>query len=386
MKKKRIRVALLIDKSGNYDRGLIRGIIKYANLSSPWDFFLEAPYYTAKNEKQLLLKKIKTWQPDCIVMNADFVTEEFRSFGIPIFVSNSRNLVPDAINIIADDNMIGKMGAQYFIDKGYKNFAFYGTDQIFWSKIRKTSFKKAVTSMNLGFHEFEAMLDNEWQTNPVRLGEWMRTLPQPMAIMACSDDFGTHLIEAAKTAEIHIPEDIAILGVDNDTFICDLYDPPMSSIDQESETVGFEVAKAIWLLLREGKLESEYVVGSNYRIVTRRSTDIFAMKDNEILKALHFIKENAGNKQITVDDVVGATTLSRRILEMRFRKILNRTVLQEITRVKIDIICQKLIKTKMPVSEIAYSMGFMWVTSFSSYFKKEKKMTPMEFRRQFQEV
>jgi len=386
MKKKRIRVALLIDKSGNYDRGLIRGIIKYAHLSSPWDFFLEAPYYTAKNEKQHLLKKLKAWHPDCIVTDIDFLSLELRSLGVPIFISSSKSLVPDAINIIADDILIGKLGAKHFIDKGYKNFAFYGTDNIFWSKIRKTSFKQSVTSLNFKFFELDALLNNEWQSNPVRVSEWMKTLPVPIAIMACSDDFGTHLIEAARTAEIRIPEEIAILGVDNDTFICDLYDPSMSSIDQESETVGFEVAKAIWLLLREGKQESEYVVGTNYRVVTRRSTDIFAVKDNEILKALQFIKENADKKQITVDDVVAATTLSRRILEMRFRKMLNRSVLQEITRVKMDIICQKLVQTKMPVNEIAYSMGFLWVTSFSSYFKKEKKMTPMEFRRQFQEV
>jgi LacI family transcriptional regulator len=173
------------------------------------------------------------------------------------------------------------------------------------------------------------------------------------------------------------------LGVDNDEFICDMYDPPMSSIDQDPESVGFEVAKTIRLLLKDRHLEIKYIIGNSFRIITRRSTDIFAMDDKEVIKALQYIQKNAEINQISVEDIVLATSLSRRVLEMRFRKMLNRSVLQEITRVKIDLICQKLIKTNQSINEIAYSMGFEWVSTFSSYFRKAKKMSPKEFRNQF---
>ena len=383
MNDKRIRVALLIDKAGSYDRGLIKGIIHYASLSSPWDFFLEGPLFTVAEEHKTRLKKLKLWRPDCIIMNESFYTPDFTALGIPILVTPSKRLIPDVINIVADDEKIGEMGARYFIDKGYKNLAFYGADQIFWSGIRKESFRKTVDSLNLHYFQFESLLNDKWQSNVTLISNWMKCLPKPVAIMACSDDFGIHLIEAANIAGITVPEEVAILGVDNDEFICDLYDPPMSSIDQEPENVGFKVAQVVRAIIKGGNKVDDRIIGNNFRIVTRRSTDIFAIEDDQLVKALKYIKENTAKKSVSVAEVVAATTLSRRLLEMRFRKLLNRSVLQEIKRLRIDTIVHKLITTREPVSKIAYAMGFSSLASFSNYFKNEKKIAPGEFRKQF---
>ena len=379
----RIRIALLIDKAGSYDRGLIKGIIRYASLSSLWDFFLEAPPFTLIEEKKDRLNKLKLWRPDCIIMNESFFTPDLTSLGIPVLVTPSKRLLPDVINIVADDEKIGEMGARYFIDKGYKNLAFYGTDQIFWSGIRKGSFRKTVESFNLNYFQFESLLNDKWQSNVTHLADWMISLPKPAAIMACNDDFGIHLIEAANMAGIKVPEEVSILGVDNDEFICDLYDPPMSSIDQEPENVGFKVAQVVKAIIKEGKKVDDRIIGNNFRIVTRRSTDIFAIEDDQLVKALKYIKENATKKPVSVEEVVAATTLSRRLLEIRFRKLLNRSVLQEIKRLRIDSIIHKLITTREPLSKIAYDLGFNSLASFSNYFKNEKKISPGEFRKQF---
>lgn len=201
--------------------------------------------------------------------------------------------------------------------------------------------------------------------------------------MACNDDFGIHLIEAANMAGIAVPEEVAILGVDNDEFICDLYDPPMSSIDQEPENVGFKVAQVVRAIIKDGKTAEDKIIGNNFRIVTRRSTDIFAIEDDQLVKALNYIKQNATKKSVSVADVVASTTLSRRLLEIRFRKLLNRSVLQEIKRLRIETIVHKLITSREPVSKIAYTLGFNSLASFSNYFKNEKKMAPGEFRKQF---
>lgn len=383
MDNNRIRVALLIDKAGSYDRGLIKGIIHYASLSSPWDFFLEGPVFTVADEHTTHLKKLKLWRPDCIIMNESFYTVDFTTLGIPILVTPSKRLIPDVINIVADDEKIGEMGARYFIDKGYKNLAFYGNDQIFWSGIRKESFRKTVTSLNLQYFKFESLLNDKWQSNATLIANWMKCLPKPVAIMACNDDFGIHLIEAANMAGIAVPEEVAILGVDNDEFICDLYDPPMSSIDQEPENVGFKVAQVVRAIIKDGKTAEDKIIGNNFRIVTRRSTDIFAIEDDQLVKALNYIKQNATKKSVSVADVVASTTLSRRLLEIRFRKLLNRSVLQEIKRLRIETIVHKLITSREPVSKIAYTLGFNSLASFSNYFKNEKKMAPGEFRKQF---
>ena len=383
MDENRVKIVLLLDKSGSYERGLIRGIVKYSRFCTDWEFFLSAPDYTVPDEKKRLIKKVKLWNADFIVMNDSSSTGEFKILGIPLFVTPSNKLVQGVFNIVADDHKIGQLAAQYFIDKGYKNFAFYGTDQIFWSKNRKNAFKKEVESLNLNYFEIEAMLTDNWQNNPVYIVERLKELPKPVAILACSDEFGIHIIESAKIAGIEIPQDIAVLGVDNDEFICDLYDPPMSSIDQNPESVGFEIAKQIRKMAVEKDLTVKNITGKNFRVITRLSTEVFAVKDQEVEKALRYIMKQVQVNHISVKDVVASTFLSRRLLEIRFRKMLRRSILEEISRIRIEAICSQLIISDKPLNEISDSFGFNSPTSFSNYFKKNKRMTPYDFRKLF---
>jgi LacI family transcriptional regulator len=325
-----------------------------------------------KNKSRL--NKLKLWKPDCIITNESFFSSDFTTLGIPILVTPSKVLIPDVINIVTDDAKIGEIGARYFIDKGYKNFAFYGADQVFWSKGMRESFKNKVESFNLNYFQFESLLNEKWQSNVNLISDWMKSLPKPIAIMTCNDDFGIHIIEAANMAGIKVPEEVAILGVDNDEFICELYDPPMSSIDQEPETVGFKVAQVVKAIIKDGIKGDDKIIGNNFRIVTRRSTDIFAIEDEQLVKALNYIKENAPNKPVSVEDVVAAATLSRRLSELRFRILLNRSVLQEIKQIRIYTIMHKLITARESISTIAYSSGFSSLASFSNYFKNEKNI------------
>jgi len=342
--------------------------VRFSRVSSRWDFFLEAPNYTVPDEKKRLMKKIRLWKPDFIVMNDSYLISELRTLDIPIFVTPSNKIIPGVINIVADDQKIGRLGAQYFINKGYNNFAFYGSDKIFWSKNRRIAFKEVIEALHLNYFEFEALLDDNWQNNPEYLVNRISDLPRPIAIMACSDEFGIQIIESSKLANLKVPQEIAVLGVDNDIFICDLYDPPMSSIDQNPESVGFDVARSIWKMVMEGNSTVENIVGSDFRVISRLSTDILAIEDDEVKKALHFIQDSSPFKQISVEDVVVSTFLSRRLLEMRFRKLLNRSILEEINRVRLDAICTKLISTSTPLNEIADFFGFNSPTSFPNYF------------------
>lgn len=327
MKTNRIKLALLIDKSGAYDRRLMRGIINYSKLSPVWDFFFNSPEYMDRLDNNEILKKLKLWKPDFIVMNEMYLIPEYFSLKVPILVTPSKTIIPNVINIIADDDKIGELAANYFINKGFENFAFYGSDSIFWSKRRKTSFEKVVSSAGFRFFEYEPKLNKGWMSNPENFISWMKKLPVPIAFMGCCDDFAVQIIEAAHMAGLLIPEDVAILGVDNDEFICELYNPHMSSIDQDSENVGFKVAQYLYKYFMTGEWDSDMIVGSNFYIVSRRSTDIYAVEDQELSKALYFIK-NKAHENICVSDVVAVTNLSRRLLEIRFRNLLNRSILQ----------------------------------------------------------
>ena len=383
MKSEKIRVALLIDKSEAYDRGLIQGIIKYSNLSVPWEFFLYSPDYLVIENKKKFIKKVIRWNPDCIIMNDRFLLSDFNKLDIPIMVTSSKYKLEGAINIIADDYKIGELGANYFINKGFKNFAFYGSDQIFWSLNRKKAFRKTVFSKGLNYFEIESLLNDKWHNNHHQLIPWLQKLPKPVAVMASSDEFGVHLIKATQIAQIMVPGEISILDVDNDEFVCNLYGLPMSSIDQEPEAVGFKIAQYIRAILVGGKKQPSEIVGTNFRVITRLSTDIFAIEDHQLQIALAFIQHNSVNRMLTVDEIVNETFLSRRLLEIRFRKMLDRSILQEIKRVRINIICQNMVQTDNPINKIAYDMGFNSIASFSSSFKKEMNVSPTEYRKQF---
>jgi len=380
---KEVKIALLLDKSGSYDRGLFRGIVQYPEMTSPWLFFFEAPDYTTNLQNEKLYQKLRMWQPDCIVTRPTILVPKLKELKVPIILISANNKLDGVINVRADDEKIGKLGVSYLMDKGFRNLAFYGTDKIYWSKNRRIAFKKEALSNGLNYFEAEAYLLNEWQNNPTRLKNWIRSLPKPIAIMACQDDFGIQIIEAVKLTEFKIPFDVAVLGVDNDLFICNLYNPPMSSIDQEAETVGYSIAKYINGYLDGKEQLPGEIVGTTFRVVTRLSTDVIAVDDIELKKALIFIKQFAGKRNISVKEVVSETFLSRRPLEMRFRKTLGRSILQEINRVRINLACNLLRNTNSSISDIAYQMGFSSPTSFSNFFKKEVHCCCKEYRDQF---
>jgi len=377
------RIALLLDKSASYDRGLIQGIASLLNYSPNWELFLEAPNYTAFDEKKQLSKKVLKWNPDFIVMNDSRLITDFRTLQIPIFISPSIKIVHGAINILADDHKIGVMGAKYFIDKGYKNFAFYGTDKIFWSEKRKLAFRQTIVDLKLNYFEIQADLNENWQNNPENISKLLEQFPKPIAIMACSDEFGIHILESSQIAGIKVPQEIAVLGVDNDEFICNICYPPMSSIDQNPQMIGLEIAKLISLIANERSTIPTEIIGSTFKVITRLSSDVTAIEDPEIKKALFYIFEKTRYQKINVDDVVASTFLSRRLLEIRFRKYLNRSILDEINRIRVETICIQLSSSKTPISVISDSFGFDSPNSFSSYFRKYKMMTPIEYRKMY---
>ncbi|MEN8226805.1 MAG: substrate-binding domain-containing protein [Bacteroidota bacterium] len=379
----RIRVALLVDKAESYDRELIRGILRYSNLSTPWEFFFLGPDYTVVREKEKIVLKTVKWSPDCIVMNDRFSIQDFEELTVPILVTPSIRRINGAINILADDSELGSMAAKYFIDKGFSNLAFYGSDRIFWSYDRKVAYRRTVLTAGLKFYSVESSLYDDWQYNPQQLVPWLKDLPKPVAVFACSDEFGTHLIEAVQMARLKVPDEVSILGVDNDEFVCGLYGIPMSSIDQNPEAVGFRIAQHIRSFIVDGKTLPSEIVGSDFRIITRLSTDVFAIDDPQLKTALSFIRQHSETRRITVDDVVKETHLSRRLLEIRFRKVLNRSILEEVKRVRIGIICMRLTETDDPVGEIASQMDFSSQAGFSNFFKKEMNISPVEYRKQF---
>jgi LacI family transcriptional regulator len=378
------RILLLINNSGAYDRGLLKGIFNYARFYTSWIFLREAPYFKLRKNEENLIQQIMKWQPDGIIMCENSYTNEIISLNIPTIISPFTKIFPEVINIVADDYSIGEMGASYFIDKKYKNFGFYGTKDSFWSIERKKAFIKTVEKKGFKVSCFESSIernDFSWESEPFYIAAWLKQLSLPLALMSCADDWSQLVVEAVKILDLRIPEDIAILGVDNDELICELANPPLSSIKQDSDRIGFEAAYLLDQKIKKGKVLIKNIVGAPINVVVRQSTDILAVKDISLVKALNFINENTTKGPLPVNMVANAANTSRRVLEKKFQQQLGITVGNRIKLVRINAICERLLNTDKSIQEISYEMGFASCTNFSSFFKKYKKVSPLAYRR-----
>jgi LacI family transcriptional regulator len=200
--------------------------------------------------------------------------------------------------------------------------------------------------------------------------------------MACNDDRGEWVIEACKIAGLSVPDNIAIIGVDNDQLICDLCSPPLSSIVMNVEKAGYEAAALLDKMMSGEKIHNSEIPIQPTHVAVRQSTDTLAINDSDVVAAIRFIRSHSKDV-IQVNDVVNVVPLSRRVLEKRFRSILGHSIFDEIRRVRVEQIIQMLAETEMSVSEIAQVLGFPDVAHVSRYFSKEKGMSPLAYRKQY---
>jgi len=303
--------------------------------------------------------------------------------GIPTITIDVVEKIKGIPNVVGDCETVGKMAAEYFLSLGLKHFAFCGYSKIGWSIERRNAFKKKLKEAGHSVHIFnppKSDAENLLEKERIILAKWLESLPKPIGIMACNDDRGHNIIEAATMAELKIPDEIAVLGVDNDKLVCELTKPPMSSIALNFEKAGYECAAMLDQMMAGKIPENQTIVIQPTHIKSRQSTDILAIEDPEIVEAIQFIRLNS-QKLIQIDDVANAVMLSRRTLTKRFRKVVGHSVYKEIRQVRVNRISQMLVETNMSISQIALSMGYTSVDHISRVFKDKKGISPLEFRK-----
>jgi len=367
------KIVMLVETSTFYGRSLIRGIIKYANIASCWVLY---------NEPRGLLEKLPRldkWEIDGIIMRDTPENLKLLKLHIPTVVSiRYQDKVLGVPNIIGNSDAIGKMAAEYFYNKGFRSFAFCGFDNFPWSKEREEAFRNSVCSKgSIYIYRRPQYSDYERELNSI--AQWLSTLPKPVGIMACNDIRGAHVTEACKLAQIEVPDEVAILGVNNDDLFCELASPPLSSIALNIHRAGQQAAMCLEEMMAGKKITEKRIMVEPEYVVTRKSTDILAIKDPNVTAALQFIKLNC-KKFIQVDEVVEAVGINRRSLERYFKQYLNHTIHEEITRVRIEAISKMITETSLSIGEIATHMGFNNINHISRYFKASKGVTPHEFR------
>ncbi|MBN2425423.1 MAG: DNA-binding transcriptional regulator [Calditrichaceae bacterium] len=376
------RVLLLLETSRAFGRELLYGIARYSRLHGPWAFYREHRGLTTA------IPRIKNWQANGIIMRNSSITRQLIGLNIPTILAIHNVKAandpdwPDYLPTLTTDNKnISRMAAEHLLHRGFKNYAYCGFDEFLWSKDRGGHFKKILDERNYRVHYYPYSLKyKSWDTELPYMVKWLNRLPKPVGIMTCNDDRGQQVIEACKQAGLDVPEEVSIIGVDNDALFCELCDPPLTSVALNIEQGGYMAAELLNRLMQGEAMKGQQIVLSPTHIVRRQSTDILSMDDKEVTAAIRYIRQNA-RECIKVDDVVNATALSRRSLELRFRKTLSRSIQKEIQRIRAELIAQMLIETEMSISEIASSLKFADIEHISRYFRKEKGMGLREFRK-----
>ncbi|MBN2211667.1 MAG: DNA-binding transcriptional regulator [Sedimentisphaerales bacterium] len=383
--KQRPKILLIIDASRVCGRGILLGIARYARLHGPWTFYQTPPNYRSNVKPGAGLDYLKDVQIDGVVFcGGGQKVDQIKRINVPVVMVDVKETVPGFINVVGNCQAIGEMAGNHFLDRGFVHFAYCGFDEIHWSRERRDVFIDLLAAKGHPTAVYKQPPKSKWPAEQGYMAQWLKTLQIPLAIMACNDDRAQTVIEACKIASLRIPDDVAVLGVDDDEAICVITDPPLSSIHLDFEKAGFEAAAVLESLMTGGKTSSEKmeIVIEPTGVRTRQSTDILAIEDIQLRSALAFIRKSA-NQSLRVEDVVKVTTKSRRVLEQNFRKVLGRSILSEIRRVRVERVCELLIETNMSVAQIAAALSFGDVAHFSRYFYAEKNMTPIQFRKQF---
>lgn len=329
----------------------------------------------------------KEWKADGII-GQFYNTEEVGKFtraGIPVIAQDFKERFSEIPNITGAYRETGRMGAEYFLEKGFRNFAFYGFRNIVWSRERAEGFTQRVKEAGYTVHLYErtdSRAVDLWHYKPSTLSRWLKSLPKPVALMTCDDNLGNHITEASRHNKIKIPDEIAVLGVDNDEMLCELSDPPLSSIKLDTEKSGYEAARLMHRMIKEKKTKAEDVIVQPTQVVSRVSTDIFASTDKYIVNALKYIHENL-DKNLKVTQVLKEVPMSRRSLEKRFAMTTGYPVYEYIYNKRIEKFAEKLLETDMTIFEIALDLGLSDSKNIARQFKQLKGLTPLAYRKKY---
>jgi LacI family transcriptional regulator len=384
--KKIPRVVLLFEKSREFGRGLLRGVVDYSRIRGPWTFLMYPPYYLESQDSKKIFAWLKKSNPDGIILRSlgGISIRAMEELNAQVIVHDVDEEVPGVPNIVTEELAIGRMAAEHLLERGFSHFAFCGVDQM-WSRQRCKSFCATVGEAGFDTHVYEQpkrKADRSFEKERYFITKWIRFLPKPIGLMACNDDRGQYLLELCKAEGIVVPNQMAVIGADNDELICDMSDPPLTSIALNTKKAGYAAAELLDRMMTGHKPDIDRVLVPPTHIVTRQSTNVLAIRDEAVARAVAFILTHANNP-IQVSDVAEAAAVSRRTLQKQFRQLLRTSVHRYISRARVERISTMLLESDTPTYRIAQVLGYPNAGSLSRAFHKEKGISPIAFRKRY---
>jgi LacI family transcriptional regulator len=376
------RILLIVETSRSYGRDIMAGISRFALEHSDWSIHFD--------DRGLLEEPadwLRYWKGDGIISRTAISSLQ------RILTQKRCPLVElhgDEKKFVSEvricDKTLGEMAANYFIERGFQHFGFYSCSTPWWVLPRCSVFEKVISRHGFYCNIYSGHPDDQMILHPVwknrfekPLRKWLVSLPKPIGIWVVTDHQAVRVLEGCRDLQLRVPEDVAILGTSNDTLLCNLTSPPLSSIDVNGMTIGYEAARLLQLKMDGRKPMDSPVNVPPLQVVTRQSTDVIAIPESDVAAALALIREQACNG-INVSKIVEELNISRRSLERYFAKYLNRSPHDEILRVRINQAKILLHATTLSISAIARKTGFTNRDYFISAFHHHAGTTPQNYR------
>ncbi len=379
--RRRPHIALLVETSLASGRDILRGIARYVREHRPW-----ALYHEPHGLEDSAPRWLRNWRGDGIIARVQTtrMAQEIAATGIPVV--DALGVVPDTgFPLVHVDNAaIAKMAAEHLLERGLRQFAFFGIKGENWSEQRFAGFCVAVAPVSRDVARYDLPRDSDgmrsWERVGDRVARWIASLPKPAGVLVCSDQRGAQFLEACRRARVAVPDEIAVMSVDNDEPLCEVCDPPLSSIVASHARVGYEAAALLDGLLGGVPTPAKPILISPQLVIARQSTDMLAIDDPSIAAALRLIREHA-HTSLHIDAIAHELKMSRSVLQRRFRARLKRSVHQEILAAKIHRARDLLINTDLPLVTVAERAGFKHQEYMGAVLKARLGSTPARLRR-----
>ncbi len=375
------QVALIVETATAFGRAVLTGVSQYIHEHEYWACFLTPGTATE------FPRGLDEWSGDGVIASvySHDVAEQIRAMGLPT-VNVANGLADSGFpQVITDSVAIGRMAAEHLIEHGFTRLAYLGFPNLQYAVERRRGFTAAASEADVQSQWFwpEGSVEGvTWSAHRRYVAEWLKTLELPVGIMACHDVQGRTLVEVCNSVGLRVPEDVAVVAADDDHVLCDLSNPPMSSVDVAADVVGYRAAELLARMMKGRAIPNGPIHVPPRFLVARKSSDILAVEDEEVATALAYIRRNE-RRPINVENILEVVPMSRRSLERRFVKAIGRLPAAEIRRVHVNRAKRLLTITELDLAAIAQSSGFASAKSLQDVFSRDTGMTPSEYRRRF---
>ena len=371
-------VALLIETSNRYSRELLHGVRAFMQERRNW-----AVHLTEQGRGDHPPRWLQQWKGNGIIARIENrrIEKAVRATGLPMVSVSASGLATDAPTVISDSQAVAKLAAEHLIGRGFRQFAYCGDARFAWSTEHGRHFAATLRENGFTCRHFRSSKNDsqDWTTEHRKLSTWIAGLPKPVGVMTCYDIRGQQVLDVCRHLNLRVPDEVGVIGQHDDHLLCELCDPPLSSVIPNPRQAGYQAAVLLDKMMDGKRVASDVYPISPAGVAIRRSTDLVAVDDPAIAKAVRFIQNHA-LKGIHVADVLESAPLSRTALERAFQKHLNRSPYEMIQQIRFQHAETLLHETSLSMAKIAEQSGFLTAEYFSASFKKRYGVSPKAYR------